>query len=373
MSSGVPSATGRSTFQDTKDCNSGKGLSDHIKMCLGTATHRQVLASGKKPHELKELLKDHARAKNKNIAHIFDNMRKAGIHTYLNIEHTPQQTQGFLELMKCGRPHYWVPHPTTVLRDMKKALACTRQCILTILREYQGDINFAAITAHIITERQREKFLLDFFEVAEVLCITGHNMVNNNKMIEELGWVLPHFPGKEHQICCFAHTVNLIAKSFLPLFENNPGNSESDEAQLLKTLEEFERGEDVELDKDDLATVKEEAAKLREELREKAEQQVGVVKDNIDGLLNAHDDLPLEDEEALKQEVAPFCAVLMKVCGTLACPQTGTDTLLDPWPCLQDYTLQHNPSTCLEKTPLQPQPNTPTHSVRCQDPMEFYI
>ncbi|KAJ8085640.1 hypothetical protein PM082_004458 [Marasmius tenuissimus] len=115
-------------------------------------------------------------------------------------------------------------------------------------------------------------------------------------MIKELGWLLPHFSGQG---------TRSVA---LPTHD-------SDKAHLLNTLEKFERGEDVELDEDDLVTVKKEAAKLQEELKEKAKRRASVAEDDTNGLIDACDKLPLEDEEALEQEVAPFCAVLVKICG----------------------------------------------------------
>ncbi|THV05845.1 hypothetical protein K435DRAFT_591465, partial [Dendrothele bispora CBS 962.96] len=53
----------------------------------------------------------------------------------------------------------------------------------------------------------------------QILCITGDNATNNDSMIQRLSRLLPNFPGEKHRIRCFAHSLNLIAKLFLRLFD----------------------------------------------------------------------------------------------------------------------------------------------------------
>ena len=53
----------------------------------------------------------------------------------------------------------------------------------------------------------------------QILGITGNNTSNNDKMIEHLSNTLKDFPGPANQTCCFVHTVNLIVKSILKLFD----------------------------------------------------------------------------------------------------------------------------------------------------------
>jgi hypothetical protein len=52
----------------------------------------------------------------------------------------------------------------------------------------------------------------------QVLSITADNASNNDTMFAHLETVLPDFPGAINQTQCFAHTVNLCAKSILKHF-----------------------------------------------------------------------------------------------------------------------------------------------------------
>jgi hypothetical protein len=53
----------------------------------------------------------------------------------------------------------------------------------------------------------------------QVLSITANNVSNNDTMFAHLETVLPDFPGAINQTRCFAHTVNLCAKSILKHFD----------------------------------------------------------------------------------------------------------------------------------------------------------
>ncbi|KIY60871.1 hypothetical protein CYLTODRAFT_323502, partial [Cylindrobasidium torrendii FP15055 ss-10] len=50
---------------------------------------------------------------------------------------------------------------------------------------------------------------------------TANNASNNDTMTAELGAdaSIPSFIGQDNRIRCFAHTINLVAKSFLCLFD----------------------------------------------------------------------------------------------------------------------------------------------------------
>ncbi|KAL0565496.1 hypothetical protein V5O48_016531 [Marasmius crinis-equi] len=316
-------------YQDSKNSTSTKDLGDHVRKCMGKATYEKVMASGKKPNEVREMIRKHAQAKNKDIAQIFDGMRKAGIRTYSNVEHTPQQTRaeivhwvsescrpfeivadrGYLELMKRGRPHYWIPHPTMVSRDVKKTLARTCQRVSQILREYEGDINFTtdawtsanhgvfvAITAHIVMDGKCEKLLLDFFEVAE--SHTGKTLAR------EFARVLSEF-GIQDKL--------FKTKGEVP--------TEVEQQELLKLLEQLETGDKVEMDDKDIAAVREEAEKVREEMRKaagvsaKPKRRDAVGKDDMDGFIDSREGLSDEVENELEDEVAPVQGALAKIRG----------------------------------------------------------
>jgi len=90
--------------------------------------------------------------------------------------------RGFQSLMKTGRPSYYLPHPTTVSRDVKLVFARTRQRISKMLQEYEGKLNFSmdawtsesshrafvAIVVHLEHNGVPLSMILDVVEVAEV-------------------------------------------------------------------------------------------------------------------------------------------------------------------------------------------------------------
>ncbi|KAK0437302.1 uncharacterized protein EV420DRAFT_1222563, partial [Desarmillaria tabescens] len=52
-----------------------------------------------------------------------------------------------------------------------------------------------------------------------ILSITCDNASNNDTMIDVLAENIPAFPGEQHRTRCFAHVINLVAKSLLNQFE----------------------------------------------------------------------------------------------------------------------------------------------------------
>lgn len=78
-------------------------------------------------------------------------------------------------------------------------------------------------------------------------------------MVDDLANCIPSFPSQAHQVSCFAHVVNLVAKSLLRQFDTPKkanGNSGNDEGDIVLTgpaegidLEDAEtRAEETELD-----------------------------------------------------------------------------------------------------------------------------
>ncbi|PBK68118.1 hypothetical protein ARMSODRAFT_839630, partial [Armillaria solidipes] len=52
-----------------------------------------------------------------------------------------------------------------------------------------------------------------------ILGLTCDNAVNNDTMVDALATCISSFPGQAHHVRCFAHVVNLVAKSLLKQFE----------------------------------------------------------------------------------------------------------------------------------------------------------
>ena len=87
--------------------------------------------------------------------------------------------RGFQCLMKTGRPEYYIPSPTTILRDVKQVFVNVHKRIAKMLQEHDGDLNFAtdawtspnhkafvAVTVHFEIDRVLMSMLLDLKEVA---------------------------------------------------------------------------------------------------------------------------------------------------------------------------------------------------------------
>ncbi|TFK79442.1 hypothetical protein K466DRAFT_450423, partial [Polyporus arcularius HHB13444] len=53
----------------------------------------------------------------------------------------------------------------------------------------------------------------------QIMNITCDNASNNDTMVAEMGVLLPFFEGQFHRVRCFAHVVNLVAKSMLRQFD----------------------------------------------------------------------------------------------------------------------------------------------------------
>jgi hypothetical protein len=53
----------------------------------------------------------------------------------------------------------------------------------------------------------------------QILGVTADNASNNDKMIEHLAVIIDTFPGAPNQTQCFAHILNLVAKTVFHQFE----------------------------------------------------------------------------------------------------------------------------------------------------------
>lgn len=96
----------------------------------------------------------------------------------------------------------------------------------------------------------------------QILSITCDNASNNDVMIHHLGGLIDEFKGRKSQTRCFAHILNLIAKSILRQFDVPRAQVNIfDEATTalielagnieLEEQETIERGDDKKNDGDD--------------------------------------------------------------------------------------------------------------------------
>lgn len=118
-------------------------------------------------------------------------------------------------------------------------------------------------------------------------------------MIKELEKHLPDFPGQANQTRCFAHTINLVAKSLLRQFDvpkkkaaadSDANDSDAIGRQILRLADEIEVEEaETEMNEDDGGN------------------------DNVDGWVDEVAALTEEERVELNESVQPVRLVLVKV------------------------------------------------------------
>jgi hypothetical protein len=73
----------------------------------------------------------------------------------------------------------------------------------------------------------------------QLLSVTCDNAANNDTMIEHLPTLVDNFPGAPNQTCCFAHILNLVAKSVLRQFDVAKKSGPIDSEQLDDATKEL--------------------------------------------------------------------------------------------------------------------------------------
>ena len=88
-------------------------------------------------------------------------------------------------------------------------------------------VNLAAVFAKVLDDFGISDKVLDspitgelsILTCIQILSITCDNASNNDAMIDELGEIIPTFPGEPNRTRCFAHIINLVAKSVIKQFD----------------------------------------------------------------------------------------------------------------------------------------------------------
>jgi hypothetical protein len=138
-------------FLDKGDANSTGNLRKHVKTCWG----EEALKAAEEAKTVDIARENVVNALNQSgsISAAFERKGKGKV-TYSNRQHTKTETRtelvrwvsenlrpfsivkdrGFQCLMKTGRPHYHLPSPMTLSRDVKTVFARTRDRIAKLLR-----------------------------------------------------------------------------------------------------------------------------------------------------------------------------------------------------------------------------------------------
>ncbi|KAF5359917.1 hypothetical protein D9758_013966 [Tetrapyrgos nigripes] len=370
-------------YLDTRDSSSTGNMRTHVKSCWG----EEILLEADKAKDVDEGRKVTGGYKrNGSITAAFEKRKGSAANvTYSYRQHTKAETRveivrwvseslrpltivkdrGFNCLMKTGRPHYYLPHPTTVSRDVKAVFAKTRRRIADMLQNTESDINccidtwsspnhkaYAAITAHFEHEGHMLSLLMDFIEIAKshsgenmaeafagmlqefgiahkLLSITCDNASNNDTMIESLEERLTGWAGRASRTRCFAHIVNLVAKSLLKLFDTAPKKAKeaAEEAQNVWAG----LGDELETEEDDETIAKLAEGMDLEDVVTQLCQADNTEDDDIDGLVDELEEMSAEERKELEQCIKPVKIVLVKLRRISFKIINSTTKLLPAW------------------------------------------
>ncbi|KIL63968.1 hypothetical protein M378DRAFT_48599, partial [Amanita muscaria Koide BX008] len=174
-------------YLDKGDAKSTSNMWKHARTCYGEDVVNEI-TNAKDMKTARKAVKNYVA--NGTITAAFERKGKGKV-TYSHRQHTKSETnlrpfeivadRGFQCLMKTGRPHYYLPHPTTVSWDVKLVFARTRERIAKMLQEYDGELSFStdawtsesshrafvAVTVHLVHQGAPLSMVLDMVEVAE--------------------------------------------------------------------------------------------------------------------------------------------------------------------------------------------------------------
>ncbi|KAI0669490.1 hypothetical protein C8Q78DRAFT_956220, partial [Trametes maxima] len=133
-------------YVDKKD-HSTSSLHKHTLACWGEEAVAHAMEASDDKEAWKSIIE--SILKTGHISTYFT--RKKGTISYSHVQHMRDETRivhdpGFISLMKTGRPGYYLPSPSTVLRDTKTLFASTQRCMAKLLQEHEGRLSFATDT-----------------------------------------------------------------------------------------------------------------------------------------------------------------------------------------------------------------------------------
>ena len=200
--------------------------------------------------------------------------------------------------------------------------------LVEVAKSHSGE-NLAAAFAKVLEEfgisdkvrliSKLKKIIHNFFD--QILGITADNASNNDKMIEHLATLINTFPGAANQTRCFAHILNLVAKSVLRQFEapKAKGGKVLDDAvkELAAVFDDLEDSDDTDAS-DGIAGDNADKAQNSRGNEDgggdgNEEEDDGVVDDDEDGLPDERDGMEEEELVSLEASVKPIRIMLTKV------------------------------------------------------------
>ena len=128
---------------------------------------------------------------------------------------------------------------------------------------------------------------------SQLLSITCDNATVNDSMVDIMGDALPKFPGEANRTRCFAHILNLAAKTITKLFDLPAGSRSAKEDELIALAGDIE---------------------LEELQTQQLNGEEEATKDNIEGWVDEEAILNEEEKESLSESILPVRVVIVKVC-----------------------------------------------------------
>jgi hypothetical protein len=132
----------------------------------------------------------------------------------------------------------------------------------------------------------------------QILSITCDNASNNDEMVRHLGGLINEFKGRESQTRCFAHILNLIAKSIIRQLDTPKAQANRGFDEATAALLELAGNIDIE---------EQETAESGDD-RDNDEEE-----ENIENWVDERDAMTEEELAVLDKSVQPVRLMLVKV------------------------------------------------------------
>ena len=134
----------------------------------------------------------------------------------------------------------------------------------------------------------------------QILSITCDNVSNNDEMICHLDGLIDEFKGRKGQTRCFAHILNLVAKSIIQQFD-------IPKAQLNKVFDKANVA---------LTELAGDIDSKEQEMDESSDKKDDDEEENTDDWVNERDTMAAEQLAAIDESVRPVKMMLVKVRST---------------------------------------------------------
>lgn len=178
-------------------------------------------------------------------------------------------------------------------------------------------------------------------------------------MIRKLAELLDLFPGPDNQTRCFAHVLNLIAKSVIRQFDVPKAQQNQMLDDRIRELQAL--AADIDVEENSTRNGVEAGSNENED-------------DNMDGWIDERAKMSAEDVETLDESVEPVRFMLVKVISISDSVSRAWLTLpIAAQNCIRNQELFDNHSPAMAQASQRAQAQSPHDAARCQHTMELDI